>query len=92
MGRFLGVGAGWPAAMRTSAGPTACQEFTSLRRLRSSGTRPRAYSGRPPRRRAAATHSGTYWTGSRASIGTRTSCVGTAEPVPITKSIREASA
>ena len=38
------------------------------------------------------TQSGTYWTGSSASIGTSTSCVGTAEPVPISKSILEASA
>jgi len=38
------------------------------------------------------TQSGTYWTGSSASIGTSTSCVGTAEPVPISKSILDASA
>jgi hypothetical protein len=46
---------------------------------------PLRYSGRFRSTIAAATTSGTAPTGSRNSIGTKTSCVGTVKPYPIGK-------
>ncbi|HEX2496973.1 MAG TPA: hypothetical protein VHK46_09075 [Gaiellaceae bacterium] len=59
---------------------------------RSKWRSPRAYSVRLPSTTPEATAIGTMPVGRTNSIGTRISCVGTAEPVPISKSSRNASA
>jgi hypothetical protein len=81
-----------PASPSTSAGPTACQAVTTRSATRPSRSEPRAYSSRLPTTIPAATARGTSPTGSTNSIGTKISCVGTAEPVPTSKSSRNAAA
>ena len=80
---------GTPATESTSAGPSACAAFDIAGSTRAGS---RQGHGRVPAvrsRSAAATASGTEPTGSANSIGTRTSCVGTAEPMPTSNSTRE---
>ena len=62
-------------------GPTACQASPSRRKTRSTWRVPRAYSRRCRAGSPPATASGTDPVGSTKSIGTRISCVGTAEPL-----------
>ena len=80
---------GSPAARpSTSTGPNVCEALASCVATRSSVTG-RERSRRPAPTSAAAARAGTTPTGSAKSIGTSTSSVGTAAPVPISNSTRE---
>jgi hypothetical protein len=83
-------GSGRPSATTTSAGPTECHELTRWMNARS-GSRRRSWTSRPSTS-PAATVSGTSPGGSTNSIGTSTSCVGTAQPVEISNATRDARA
>src|SRR5689334_22321666 len=83
---------GPPMATNTRDGPTACQEQTNMTSTRAGWKEPRTHSDSEPSTSPAATTSGTYEGGSRKSMGTRTSCVGTPAPEPTSNSTRETTA
>ena len=81
-----------PYASSTRAGPKAYADDVTTASARSGCMRPRTYAGALERTRPAATASGTNAGGSTSSIGTNTSCVGTAAPALTSNSTRAAHA
>ena len=73
-------------------GASANQASATESRARSRATRPRSASISVVMIRASATSSGTVGVGSSSSIGTRITCVGTANPAPAGNSARATSA
>ena len=73
----------------TTAGPTLCHDDVRRTVIRAARRRPRSRSKTAPPTSATATQSGTAPGGRTKSIGTSTSSVGTAEPGPISNSIRD---
>ena len=85
-------GSGSPASAMTRAPPTAFQELATTTSARSGCSCRFRYVAAFPSRRPMATQSGTIAGGRRKSIGTKTSCVGIAEPMPTSNSTLEATA
>src|SRR6266511_5652455 len=83
---------GSPTRPSRSAGPTACQALERWTSSRSGCQPPQRWSGRYARTKPAATRPGAQPVGSRNSIGTKSSCVGTANPSPTSNWTRSARA
>ena len=81
-----------PARAITSVGPIACDADASSGSAREGSRNGHGRSATVRSTSPAATASGTRPIGSAKSIGTSTSWVGIAEPLPISNSTRETSA